>query len=251
MRRMRMEAPAALDMRGALWDGREPAPVPMLVPPGLAVALKIIGMVLPPALIVLAIVLSGAMRFQAAVLLVPIWVILYMLASSPQLIAVLDHLMLYRIRMREIEAKRQADLAQIAMQEKVSLARARVETERQAIAAEALKVSARSPIDDGTLWDPVEQKLIDAVLEAYRLADADGWISNTRECPFGRRALGAAYAEIVHRLANPGEKFGIMGSPPVAIYDEASKRWRINREDYPDPAQALQALVGRRWLAER
>ncbi len=219
------------------------------MPVELAVALKIIGMLLPPVVIVSAIVLSGAMRFQTAVLLVPVWVVLYMFASSPQLLQLVDHVLLYRIRAREIEARRQADLAQIAMQERISVVRARVEAGRQAIAARALVASGTSPLDGGALWDPLEQRLIDAVLQAYRLADEEGWLPNTRECPFGRRALKGAYSEIVYRLAHPGEKFGILGSPPVATYDKASKRWRINREDYPDPAQALQALVGRRWLA--
>jgi len=220
------------------------------VPIGLAVALKVIGMLLPPVVIVIAIVLSGAMRFQTAVLLVPVWVVLYMFASSPQLVQVLDHFMLYRIRVKEIEARRQADMAQISMQEKVSLAQAQVAIERQGIAAKALVASGTSALDGGTLWDPVEQALIDAVLKAYRLADEEGWISNTRGCPFGRRALKGAYGEITYRLARPGEKFGIHGTAPVATYDAASKRWRLNLEDYPDPAQALQALVGRRWLAQ-
>ncbi|MCD6288906.1 MAG: hypothetical protein J7M34_00270 [Anaerolineae bacterium] len=223
---------------------------PAMTPVGLAVALKVVGMLLPPVVIVIAIVLSGAMRFQTAVLLVPAWVVLYMFASSPQLVQMLDHFMLYRIRVKEIEARRQADIAQISMQEKVSLAQTQVAIERQEVAKRALVASATSALDGGALWDAVEQRLIDAVLKAYRLADEEGWIPNNRECPFGRRSLGGAYAEIAYRLANPGEKFGITGTAPVATYDEVSKRWQLNLEDYPDPAQALQALVGRRWLAE-
>ncbi|HEY66259.1 MAG TPA: hypothetical protein G4O02_17040 [Caldilineae bacterium] len=219
------------------------------IPIGLAVALKIIGMLLPPVVIVIAIVLSGAMRFQTAVLLVPVWVVLYMFASSPQLVQMLDHFMLYRIRVKEIEVQRQADMAQISMQEKVSLTQTVVAIERQDIAARALVASGTSALDGGALWDVVEQRLMDAVMQAYRLADEEGWIPNNRECPFGRRALGGAYAEITYRLANPGEKFGIIGTTPVATYDELSRRWRLNLRDYPDPAQALQALVGRRWLA--
>jgi hypothetical protein len=212
-------------------------------------ALTIVKLFIVPIVIAITIWAGGFAAISTAILVIPIWTVLYTIASSEAMLKALDHLMLYRIRTREIEAQLTANLAQIHMQQAVSMARTQVEIGRQEIASRALIASHSSALDGGTLWNVTEQQLVDAVLKAYDLARPDGVIPNNVECPFGARALGGAYDEIVYRLAHPGEKFGIAGSPPVATYDERRRRWVLNLKDYPTPGQALQALTGRMFYA--
>ncbi|NOZ27954.1 MAG: hypothetical protein GXP39_07880 [Chloroflexi bacterium] len=219
----------------------------LIVPPLTREAFRLF---VPPILIAIGLWAGGFASIATAVLVLPAWTVLYTIGSSLTLSQLAYALMMYRLEAQKERNRHEEAMAQLSIQKSVSMARAQLEIERHEIAAKALTASATSPLDGGTLWDISEQALIDAVLDAYRVAGPDGYLPNDKECPFGRRALGGLYTEIRYRLANPGEKFGIAGSPPVATYDKGSKRWHLNLKDYPTAAQALQALTGRRWLAQ-
>jgi hypothetical protein len=83
-------------------------------------------------------------------------------------------------------------------------------------------------------------------MTAYELADPmTGYLPNDKTNPFGRRALGAEYAEIVDWLKDPGQRHNVMNCEPIATYDEGRRSWRLNLVKYPTPDVALHCLCGR------
>jgi hypothetical protein len=110
-------------------------------------ALTIVKLFIVPIVIAITIWAGGFAAISTAILVIPIWTVLYTIASSEAMLKALDHLMLYRIRTREIEAQLTANLAQIHMQQAVSMARIQVEIGRQEIASRALIASHSSALD--------------------------------------------------------------------------------------------------------
>jgi len=148
------------------------------------------------------------------------------------------------VRRREIEARHEERMRELDMQERLSTLSVRVQIERSETARAALTAANQTP-KALLLRSPAEEKLIDAIIEAYRWADpTTGYLPNDRPCPLGRRNLGADYWEISAWLADPGKRHGVVGAPPVATYDEDRKTWRLNLDKYPTAELALRALVG-------
>jgi hypothetical protein len=185
----------------------------------------------------------------------PLFIVLY---AGGGIVQMLDHLLLYRIRMRELDlrndersweinSQESVRMREIDMQQSVGMARQAIEAGRQQVAQAALISASRTPTDIYQRT-PAEEKLIHAIVDAYEVADpVTGYIPNDRPNPFGKRALGTEYAEIVAWLADPARRVGgVVGAPAVAEQDRERKMWRINLERYPTADVALQALCGRR-----
>jgi len=180
-----------------------------------------------------------------------VWPLLIFIYVSDDVSRTLNAIMAARLRKKEIDAMVRVRLAEIEMQRAVSLANVQIETERREVATAALLTANRTP-RALLLRTPAEEKLINAVMEAYRLANpTTGYLPNHKANPFGRRALGAEYAEITDWLQDPGRRHGVMGAPPVAVYDEGRRAWRLNLERYPTPHDALRALTGRSGLTQQ
>ncbi len=208
------------------------------------VGIVLVKLFVVPAVLAVTVWLGGWAGPAVAFLAVPAWALLYTLLSSELAARAFDHLLLYRLRAREIASQERVRLAEIEMQRAVNLASAQIEAQRGEVARAALLAANRTP-KALLLRTPAEEKLIRAVVEAYKIADpATGYLPNHRTNPFGKRALGAQYSEIVDWLQDPGRRHNVMGAPPVAIYDKERRSWRLNLERYPTPDAALRALTG-------
>ncbi len=212
----------------------------MLVSFGVFIAVIIIALAKdrrPGQALDLAAIVSGSV-------LIGLMILLVLFAAGDSLERAISLFLTAWVRRRELEARHAERMRELDMQERLSTLQLRVDLERREVARAALAAANQTP-KGLLLRSPAEEKLIDAVLEAYRCADpTTGYLPNDRPCPFGRRRLGADYWEIVDWLADPGRRQGIAGAPPVAMYDEGRKAWRLNLERYPTAEQALRALVG-------
>lgn len=186
----------------------------------------------------LACVVSGAV-------LIMIWLALIALYLAADLGRSFDHLLLATIKAREIAADREVRLAEINMRRAVSLAQARLDAGRAETARAALAQTTSIP-SALTDRDQTEEAIVQAVISAYKIAGPDGTLDGSRQCPFGKRAVGdKVYPVLLERLANPGTRWGIHGCASIANYDAETKRWTVNLREYPTPDRAVAALCGR------
>lgn len=156
-----------------------------------------------------------------------------------------DHLLLADLERRRIEAQERTEARRIAMQRAVSLAQAAVEAQRGAVARAALAETTKIPLAL-TDRDETEEVIVNAVLQAYRMADETGLLGGSGASPFSKRSVGEhVYPILLERLRNPGTRWGVHGCASIATYDEATKRWRLNLREYPTADRALAALCGR------
>jgi len=183
----------------------------------------------------------------AGISLCIIWPVLLFCYLSDDLGRTIGMFLAWHLERRRIGAEERVRLAQVQMQETVSLAHAELEQKRAMVARQALTVADMRLLPSGQQkYDEVEAVLVEAVRQAYDLADDAGWLPNVGPAPFSKRALGEGlYHEVRRRLVAPGERFGVAGAPPVAMYDQERRQWRLNIKSYPTYADAVAALVGR------
>jgi hypothetical protein len=181
----------------------------------------------------------------AGVALFVAWAGLTILFIGSDLGRSFDHLLISVLKAREIASQERVEIAKIAMQQAVSQATATVDAHRTEVARASLAVTTAIP-KGLTDRDANEEKIVQAVLKAYRMADANGNLDGNAQSPFSKRAVGeVAYPIMIERLSNPGARWGIHGCASIATYDDSSKRWRINVREYPTPEHAIAALTGR------
>jgi hypothetical protein len=204
-------------------------------------------------LAVVALALGGgrpvgdAVRIAAivAAVAVIVFVLLAVLTYLGVVGNLIDHLLLASLERRRIDGEVRVRLAEIRMRRAVSLAQAAIEAQRGEVARAALAETTKIPLAL-TDRDETEEAIVQAVLKAYQMADGDGLLGGAGASPFSKRAVGErVYPVLLERLRNPGTRWGVHGSPSIAYYDEATKRWRLNLREYPTPDRALAALTGR------
>lgn len=190
---------------------------------------------------------SDAVRLGAVIAAVAMiaFTLLAVLLYLGSIATVVDHLLLADLERRRIAAQERTEARRIAMQRAVSLAQAAIEAQRGEVARAALAATAKIPLAL-TDRDETEETIVQAVLQAYKMADADGLLGGSGASPFSKRAVGEhVYPVLLERLRNPGTRWGVHGCASIAYYDETSKRWRLNLREYPTPDKALAALCGR------